>query len=90
MVAHSVLLRVSNNIRSLRQQTRNLSQTAFIRTEKPGNSKKACYPKINLSPFPEMLKNTDEITARPRITSAPLHPFFIAEVESSFTAELQN
>ena len=31
-----------------------------------------------------MLKNTDEITARPRITSAPVHPFFIAEVESRF------
>ena len=40
------------------------------------------------SPSPEMLKNTDEITARPRITSAAVHPFFVAEVESSFTAEL--
>src|SRR5258705_10826307 len=50
--------------------------------------RKACHRKINLSPLPEMLKNTDEIKTRPRSTSAPVHPFFIAEVESSFTADL--
>jgi hypothetical protein len=41
MVAHSVRLGVSTETHSLRQQTENLSHTAFIRIEKLENSEKS-------------------------------------------------